>query len=87
MPEHMSFASQVCPVERDWVADITAKVHDIDVERLSGGTAAPGAAVALHDVPKATGASLASIGRPRIDQAAVDAAKARFAARKAARAR
>ena len=65
------------------------KLHAVDVERLSGGatTAHVVSAPISQSTPSGAAAAtpVVSPGRSRVDQAAVDAAKARFAARKAAR--
>lgn len=85
------WAMQVCPVEGEWVGKYVEKLRGVDVERLSGGAstahvlAAPAPASVGPPLDNPASSPLVSPGRSRHDQAAVDAAKARFAARKAAR--
>ena len=80
----------MCPVDGEWVGDYVAKLRGVNVERLSGG-ATTAQVLAAPLAPDAVGLSAtasslaAAAGRARINQTAVDAAKARFAARKAAR--
>lgn len=80
-------AMQVCAVEGDWVSEITDRLHEVDVERLSGGpsSAAPMAHTNAVAAPSVGVATTTAAGQARVNQAAVEAAKARFAARKAAR--
>ncbi|KAL3149932.1 hypothetical protein ABBQ38_013295 [Trebouxia sp. C0009 RCD-2024] len=83
------FLSRVCPVDDDWVAMILPKLRNVDVKRLSGGsTAAAAAAVATahQDAPAADVVAVAvQSGIARKDQITVDAARARYMNRKAAR--
>ena len=80
------FHMQVCPVEESWVAPLLDKIHDVDVVRLSKGTAveskeAAGELAALE--PKAVEKML----QRKNDDSKVIAAKERFLARKKARMR
>ena len=84
---------QVCPVESDWVGKFVANLRGVNVERLSGGAttarvlAAPGSSTENTSANTADATAMAAAGRTRTNQAALQAAKARFAARKAATAR
>lgn len=84
----MAFSLQVCPVEEDWVAMILPKLRNVDVKRLSGGATAAAAAVATanQDAPAADSVAVAvQSGIARRDQVTVDAARARYLNRKAAK--
>ena len=75
-------------MEGPWVAGILQKLRGVDVRRLSGGSQQPAEAAADAVVPLGAafvGASPALQGAQRKDQATLEAARARFAARKAAR--
>ena len=79
---------QVCPVEGAWVGGFLQKLRGIDVQRLSGAAAAdeipdPAASVPASVVAKQPTVAAASSAKK--DSAALNAARARFAARKAAR--
>lgn len=79
---------QVCPVEPDWVSMILPKLRNADVKRLSGGDTAAAAAIATahQDLPAADAVAVAvQSGIERKDQVTVDAAKARYLNRKAAK--
>ena len=78
---------QVCPVEGPWVAAILQKLRGIDVRRLSGGADQPPEPATAPSGSGAAfvGANPALQGSKKTDQAALEAARARFAARKAAR--
>ena len=87
--EHLrGLAWQVCPVESSWVGGFLQKLRGIDVQRLSGAAPpeAP-AAVAVGATEPAAGQQPAGAAAKakKNNTAAVDAARARFAARKAAR--
>ena len=81
-------AWQVCPVESSWVGGFLQKLRGIDVQRLSGAAppAAPAVAAAGTTEPAAGQQPAGAAAKDKKnDTAAVDAARARFAARKAAR--
>lgn len=81
---------QVCPVESAWVGDTTAKLQDVDVQRLSGSATSAVLAAATGRPPHSSlpAAALSEPGQSRLHHTAVvDAAKARFQARKAAKGR
>ena len=81
----MAFSLQVCPVEEDWVAMILPKLRNVDVKRLSGGATAA-VATANQDAPAADSVAVAvQSGIARRDQVTVDAARARYLNRKAAK--
>lgn len=83
------YLSGVCPVEGTWVAMVLPKLQGVDTARLSGG-ATREKAKAEEERRIEEGKSKAEKGAPsaaaerRNDNAAVDAARARFLARKAA---
>ena len=73
-------------MDDDWVAMILPKVRNADVKRLSGGSTAAAAAAAHQDAPAADAVAVAvQSGIARKDQITVDAARARYMNRKAAR--
>ena len=77
---------QVCPVEGEWAEEVLPKLRGVDVERLSGGTTAAKAAARAAE-PEPVGAvpqAALQIIRKN-DAVAVDDARKRFLARKAAR--
>jgi ATP-dependent RNA helicase DHX8/PRP22 len=79
------FLRHVCAVEAAWVAPLLTRLQGVDVQRLSGGRAAPAAAaapaLALAAPTAAPGAPHVSV-KPKPGDAAVDAARARFLERK-----
>lgn len=85
---------QVCPVEGRWVQQILPKLHNINVGRLSGGATAARAkqeesqAAAAAAGTTSTGGEQGAvqqvgIGERRNADDAVEAARARYLARKA----
>ena len=78
---------QVCPVDSTWVSLITPKIENADVYRLRGGQRQAQYNQELqsesHLDSSMQQSRAAAAARP---QAAVDAARARFLARKAGRA-
>lgn len=79
---------QVCPVETDWVSMILPKLRNADIKRLSGGETAAAAAIATahQDLPAADAVAVAlQSGIARKDPVTVDAARARYIDRKAAK--
>ena len=75
-------------METDWVSMILPKLRNIDVKRLSGGETAAAAAIATaqQTLPAADAVAVAiQSGVARKDQVTVDAARARFLNRKAAK--
>ncbi|KAK9868473.1 hypothetical protein WJX84_008357 [Apatococcus fuscideae] len=77
---------KVCPVDATWVSFITPKIANADVNRLRGGhreqPSQGGRDIETVSVSAAEQAAAAVVPRP---QAAVEAARARFLARKAGR--
>ena len=77
---------QVCPVDSEWVQHILPRLWDVDVKRLSGGhTTELAVERAEHAADAAAGAmrQAAPALLPRKnDMTSVDAAKARYLARK-----
>ncbi|KAL4545360.1 hypothetical protein Ndes2526B_g00040 [Nannochloris sp. 'desiccata'] len=74
------FLSGVCPIEGRWVAErVLPKLQGVDINRLSGGREEDRGHI--DDEKKEKGAAAAET---RHDSAAIDAARARFLARKAA---
>ena len=76
----------MCPVEGEWAEEVLPKLRSVDVERLSGGTTAAKAAARAAE-PEPTGAvpQVAVQVIRKNDAMAVDDARKRFLARKAAR--
>jgi ATP-dependent RNA helicase DHX8/PRP22 len=84
---------QVCPVESAWVSVVLPKLESVDVERLSGGktgaraherAAAAASAASLGPAGDGQADGSAAGGDRRNTDAAVDAARARYLARKKA---
>ena len=77
---------QVCPVEGAWVGGFLQKLRGIDVQRLSGAALeVPDDAASVPASVVAQQPTVAAASSAKKDSAALDAARARFAARKAAR--
>ena len=77
---------QVCPVEGEWAEEVLPKLRGVDVERLSGGaTAAKAAARPAEPEPMDAVPQAALQIIRKNDAGAVDDARKRFLARKAAR--
>ena len=76
----------MCPVDATWVSFITPKIANADVNRLRGGhreqPSQGGRDIETVSVSAAEQAAAAVVPRP---QAAVEAARVRFLARKAGR--
>ena len=78
------YLSGVCAVEGNWVAEVLPKLQKVDIARLSGGVTGEKAKAAQEErIEDKTEEGAISKGR-RNDETAVDAARARFLARKAA---
>ena len=82
----------MCPVEGEWVQHLMPKLRNVDVQRLSGGasTAAAVEAAQHKEQAQAVGSVAAStmaanLAAQQKGQAVLDAAKARFLNRKAAK--
>lgn len=83
---------QVCPTRYEWVAPLLPKLRDVDVRKLSGAASAAAAAAAggaadkgkhkLSDGEAAEGAGPSKAAK-KADDKSVDAARARYLARKA----
>lgn len=78
-------------MEPEWVQHILPKLWDINVKRLSGGAttemAVERAELAAHD-PESADRKPATVGLPRKnDNSSVDAARARYLARRGSKAR
>lgn len=80
---------QVCPMEPEWVQYILPKLWDIDVKRLSGGATTE---IAVEEAEQAAHAPEGTLKKggyvvlPRKnDVSSVDAARARYLARKGSR--
>ncbi len=82
------FLSGVCPVEGRWVAEwVLPKLQGVDVNRLSGGNTGADSINTDEQLKEKEGKKEAAAALKRNDSAAVDAARARFLARKAASAK
>ncbi len=77
--------AQVCPVEAEWAEEIIPKLRDVDVKRLSGGAAAAAAGSNAAGEPAARAAKKAVGPLEKRLAGTIDAARARFLARKQAR--
>ena len=77
---------QVCPVDSEWVQHILPRLWDVDVKRLSGGhTTELAVERAEHAADAAAGAvrqAVSALLPRKNDMTSVDAAKARYLARK-----
>mmetsp|Transcript_31621 Transcript_31621/g.89851 ORF Transcript_31621/g.89851 Transcript_31621/m.89851 type:complete len:98 (-) Transcript_31621:1648-1941(-) len=78
---------QVCPVNGEWTEEIIPKLRGIDVLRLSGGKTGAAAATAAEErsrraVEGGGGGDCDGKSNRRNNEAAVNAARARFLARK-----
>ncbi|CAG9466381.1 unnamed protein product [Pedinophyceae sp. YPF-701] len=75
----------VSPVEDDWVADILPRLRDVDVRMLSGGETTQKAQEEAAAQERAAEAQRAEQAKRRNTGETVDAARARYLARKQAR--
>ncbi len=78
------FLRNVCAVEEAWVAPLTERLRNVDLQRLSGGRAGDVAVpvVAAAQPAAAQQQHVAPTAKPKADDAAIEAARLRFLERK-----
>jgi ATP-dependent RNA helicase DHX8/PRP22 len=77
-----AFLRQVCAVEEAWVVDLLPRLHDVDVQRLSGGRIAKEVLAVAGEEVRVKAAPAPVDVKAKADDAAVDAARQRFLERK-----